>query len=230
MEVPILEEQPTVTTTVSTDYQVILLSYKTNVEEPQKNIVNEVEQDGNVDTWLDKDFSLEMDEVLASCVIDVDGKLSGAFVKQLEGLIELLFSVINRPNHSVDRQTRAVGCECLRKLERACPCLLSQVAGNLWSLCQSERTHAAQSYVLLLAQKLVEGYLLRAAHRSDISAHILIWHLQGESCEPETGKESKEKDTSVALKSQAMAEQMEELRSKVGPCTWRNIKNWSACI
>ncbi|KAL8155786.1 hypothetical protein AgCh_000989 [Apium graveolens] len=35
---------------------------------------------------------------------------------------------------------------------------------------------------------------------------------QGKSCEPESGKESKEKDTSVALK--AMAEQMEELRIK----------------
>ncbi|KAL0536256.1 hypothetical protein IC582_025199 [Cucumis melo] len=38
--------------------------------------------------------------------------------------------------------------------------------------------------------KLVEGYLLRAAQRSDIFAHILIWHLQGETCEPETGKEA----------------------------------------
>ncbi|KAJ4791345.1 Phosphatidylinositol 4-kinase [Rhynchospora pubera] len=28
--------------------------------------------------------------------------------------------------------------------------------------------------------KLVEGYLLGAAHRSNIFAHILIWHLQGE--------------------------------------------------
>lgn len=27
-------------------------------------------------------------------------------------------------------------------------------------------------------QRLVEGYLLRAAQRSDIFAHILIWHLQ----------------------------------------------------
>ncbi|XP_074359391.1 uncharacterized protein LOC141698569 isoform X7 [Apium graveolens] len=35
---------------------------------------------------------------------------------------------------------------------------------------------------------------------------------EGKSCEPQTGKESKEKDTSVALK--AMAEQMEELCSK----------------
>ncbi|XVF44922.1 hypothetical protein PTKIN_Ptkin02bG0162000 [Pterospermum kingtungense] len=34
-------------------------------------------------------------------------------------------------------------------------------------------------------EKLVEGYLLRAAQRSDIFAHILIWHLQGETCEPE---------------------------------------------
>ncbi|OMO73745.1 hypothetical protein CCACVL1_17151 [Corchorus capsularis] len=41
--------------------------------------------------------------------------------------------------------------------------------------------------------KLVEGYLLRAAQRSDIFAHILIWHLQGETCEPgndATGKNS----------------------------------------
>ncbi|KAF2593101.1 hypothetical protein F2Q70_00042724 [Brassica cretica] len=29
--------------------------------------------------------------------------------------------------------------------------------------------------------RLVEGYLLRAAQRSDIFAHILTWHLQGES-------------------------------------------------
>jgi len=31
-------------------------------------------------------------------------------------------------------------------------------------------------------EKLVEGYLLRAAQRSNIFAHILIWHLQGETC------------------------------------------------
>lgn len=38
--------------------------------------------------------------------------------------------------------------------------------------------------------RLVEGYLLRAAQRSDIFAHILIWHLQGETCEPEERKEA----------------------------------------
>ncbi|XP_073278003.1 phosphatidylinositol 4-kinase alpha 1-like isoform X3 [Primulina huaijiensis] len=37
--------------------------------------------------------------------------------------------------------------------------------------------------------RLVEGYLLRAAQRSDIFAHILIWHLQGETCVPESGKD-----------------------------------------
>ncbi|CAI8594655.1 unnamed protein product [Vicia faba] len=36
--------------------------------------------------------------------------------------------------------------------------------------------------------KLVEGYLLRAAQRNDIFAHILIWHLQGETV-PEAGKD-----------------------------------------
>ncbi|KAF6153028.1 hypothetical protein GIB67_003933, partial [Kingdonia uniflora] len=36
---------------------------------------------------------------------------------------------------------------------------------------------------------LVEGYLLRATQRSDIFAHILIWHLQGETCSPELEKE-----------------------------------------
>lgn len=37
--------------------------------------------------------------------------------------------------------------------------------------------------------RLVEGYLLRAAQRSDVFAHILIWHLQGEASGPESGKE-----------------------------------------
>lgn len=38
-------------------------------------------------------------------------------------------------------------------------------------------------------ERLVEGYLLRATQRSDIFAHILIWHLQGETFVPESGKE-----------------------------------------
>ncbi|XP_052198254.1 phosphatidylinositol 4-kinase alpha 1 [Diospyros lotus] len=33
-------------------------------------------------------------------------------------------------------------------------------------------------------EMLVRGYLLRAAQRSDIFSHILIWHLQGEQVEP----------------------------------------------
>ncbi|XP_019197522.1 PREDICTED: phosphatidylinositol 4-kinase alpha 1-like isoform X1 [Ipomoea nil] len=45
-------------------------------------------------------------------------------------------------------------------------------------------------------ERLVEGYLLRAAHRSDVFAHILIWHLQGETCAPESGKDASAKNNS----------------------------------
>ncbi|CAL5212599.1 unnamed protein product [Lathyrus oleraceus] len=67
----------------------------------------------------------------------------------IESLVELLLTVINRPNFGSDRHTRAIACECLRELERSKPCLLSDVVGHLWSLCQNERTHASQSYILL---------------------------------------------------------------------------------
>ncbi|CAI9778197.1 unnamed protein product [Fraxinus pennsylvanica] len=69
----------------------------------------------------------------------------------LNVLVELLLTIINRPNHGLDRQTRGVACECLRQLELAFPCLLSEITPHLWALCQSERTHVAQSYVLLLS-------------------------------------------------------------------------------
>ncbi|KAM7479286.1 hypothetical protein LguiA_027499 [Lonicera macranthoides] len=49
---------------------------------------------------------------------------------------------------------------------------------------------------------LVEGYLLRAAQRSDIFAHFLIWHLQGETCAPESAKE---RDTSSGKNSSFQA-------------------------
>ncbi|KAK8605325.1 hypothetical protein V6N13_102107 [Hibiscus sabdariffa] len=71
-------------------------------------------------------------------------------VRCTAALVELLLAVINRPNHGPDRHARAIACECLRELEKAYPCLLSGIAGHLWSLCQSERTHASQSYILLL--------------------------------------------------------------------------------
>jgi AP-5 complex subunit beta-1 len=70
-------------------------------------------------------------------------------IRYTETLVELLLIIVNRPNHGADRQTRAVACECLRELERFHPCLLSDIAGHLWSLCQNERTHASQSYILL---------------------------------------------------------------------------------
>ncbi|XP_024959185.1 phosphatidylinositol 4-kinase alpha 1 isoform X3 [Cynara cardunculus var. scolymus] len=48
-------------------------------------------------------------------------------------------------------------------------------------------------------EKLVEGYLIRAAQRSDVFSHILIWHLQGETCAPEQGKEAVSAKTTAFL-------------------------------
>ncbi|KAH9771432.1 AP-5 complex subunit beta-1 [Citrus sinensis] len=84
-----------------------------------------------------------------SILISVD-VLKEFEVRYLENVVELLLTVINRPNHGLDRHTRAVACECLRQFEVYCPGLLSDIAGHLWTLCQSERTHASQSYILLL--------------------------------------------------------------------------------
>ncbi|EFH59468.1 binding protein [Arabidopsis lyrata subsp. lyrata] len=70
-------------------------------------------------------------------------------VGHVEAVVDLLLALVNRPNHGFDRQARAIACECLRQLEKAFPGLLSDVAGHLWSLCQAERTHAVQAYLLL---------------------------------------------------------------------------------
>ncbi|KAJ3672304.1 hypothetical protein LUZ60_007025 [Juncus effusus] len=69
----------------------------------------------------------------------------------LRSFTELLLAIINRPNFGPDRQTRSLACESLRELESAFPCLLSEILGHVWVLAQSERTHVAQSYLLLLA-------------------------------------------------------------------------------
>ena len=47
------------------DYQAIMLTYNEDVERQKEKIVNEEEEDGNVDAWLNDDFVLEMNEVLA---------------------------------------------------------------------------------------------------------------------------------------------------------------------
>ncbi|KAJ4951001.1 hypothetical protein NE237_027833 [Protea cynaroides] len=94
-----------------------------------------------------------------SIMISMDGLKNGH--RYLENLTELLLTVINRPNHSVDRQTRGVACECLRELERAYPCLLADVVGHLWNLCHNERTHASQSYILLLTSVIHDLVIYR---------------------------------------------------------------------
>ncbi|KAK9076264.1 hypothetical protein SSX86_004597 [Deinandra increscens subsp. villosa] len=93
------------------------------------------------------------------------------YASQLEDLIEVLLTVVNRPNHGSDRQLRGAACECLRELERECPSLLSETAGHLWELCQSEKTHVAQSYVLMLAN-VVHGIVISKVNVSVFSNSI----------------------------------------------------------
>lgn len=94
----------------------------------------------------------------------------------LDPLAELLLSVANRPNHGPDRHMRFVACECLRELELAYPLLLSDAAGHLWSLAQAERTHAAQSYILLLATAIasITHYGLLCSSSSIISTAVTL--------------------------------------------------------
>ncbi|KAL8110043.1 hypothetical protein AgCh_025960 [Apium graveolens] len=47
------------------DYQVILLAHKEDVKAQHKKIVDAVEQDGNVDTWLSKSFSIDLEKALS---------------------------------------------------------------------------------------------------------------------------------------------------------------------
>ncbi|CDP04588.1 unnamed protein product [Coffea canephora] len=60
--------------------------------------------------------------ISTTSIFIVHGNFATTDFETLEGLVELLLTIVNRPNHGIDRQTRAI-----------------------------ERTHAVQSYVLLLA-------------------------------------------------------------------------------
>ncbi|KAJ6849268.1 phosphatidylinositol 4-kinase alpha 1-like [Iris pallida] len=57
--------------------------------------------------------------------------------------------------------------------------------------------------------KLVEGYLLGAARRSNLFAHILIWQLQGESYAEESGKDG------AVVKSNSFQEMLPVVRQKI---------------
>ncbi|KAJ0963915.1 hypothetical protein J5N97_029037 [Dioscorea zingiberensis] len=100
-------------------------------------------------------------------IVTLPSPLDPSAAAPLESLIGILLAVVHRPNHGPDRQSRAVAAECLRELELAFPLLLSAAAGHLWSLAQSERTHASQSYTLLLASTLlhiIHSPLLTSPH------------------------------------------------------------------
>ncbi|XP_042053322.1 uncharacterized protein LOC121798400 [Salvia splendens] len=113
---------------------------------------------------LKDQFLISTTAVFVTSLSEADEFGGGA--PPLCGLVELLLTIINRPNHSLDRHTRGVACECLRQLELAFPCLLSEIAPHLWSLCQSERTHVSQWYVLLLSTAVLNIVKLKPSKAS----------------------------------------------------------------
>ncbi|KAL5569356.1 hypothetical protein UlMin_025931 [Ulmus minor] len=147
-------------------------------------------------------FSLKEQMMVSVTVIliSLDSVFDRIPVRCVEGLVELLLPVVNRPNYGSDRQFRAVACECLRELEQAYPGLLSDIGGHLWSLCQSERTHASQSYILLLtsvihnivAQNLNVSILNNSASLVPFSVPQIVWSGSGASREGSAGLNYKE--------------------------------------
>ncbi|XP_029127151.1 AP-5 complex subunit beta-1 [Cajanus cajan] len=104
-------------------------------------------------------------------------------------LVELLLTVINRPNYGSDRHTRGIACECLRELERWKPGLLSDVVGHLWSLCQNERTHASQCYLLLFTS-VIHSIVARKLSVSILNTSVPIVPFNAPQCVTDSGSGS----------------------------------------
>ncbi|KAG5145271.1 hypothetical protein JHK84_030814 [Glycine max] len=104
-------------------------------------------------------------------------------------LVEFLLTVINRPNFGSDRHTRGVACECLRELERWKPGLLSDVVGHLWSLCQNERTHASQ-YYLLLFTSVIHSIVARKLNVSILTTSVPMVPFNAPNCVTDSGSGS----------------------------------------
>ncbi|KAH9624532.1 hypothetical protein KSS87_000926 [Heliosperma pusillum] len=121
----------------------LLQTLKTLIQSPIDNL--------NVTFSLKEQFLVAATSILMS-IVDVHRIRVRLWGKYAEELVEVLLAIINRPNHGVDRQIRALACECLRELETEFPGLLVEIVGHLWGICQYERTHACQSYLLLLLE------------------------------------------------------------------------------
>ncbi|KAL2329118.1 hypothetical protein Fmac_022545 [Flemingia macrophylla] len=104
-------------------------------------------------------------------------------------LVELLLTVINRPNFGSDRQARGIACECLRELERWKPGLLSDVVGHLWSLCQNERTHASQCYLLLFTS-VIHSIVTRKLSVSILNTSVPVVPFNAPQCVAGSGSVS----------------------------------------
>ncbi|KAG8365744.1 hypothetical protein BUALT_Bualt17G0003700 [Buddleja alternifolia] len=115
---------------------------------------------------LKDQFLISTTAIFITSLLELDHHVDVDDDSPLIALVELLLTVINRPNHSLDRHTRGVACECLRQLELAFPCLLSDITPHLWALCQSERTHVSQCYSLLLLTTILNVVKLKPSDNS----------------------------------------------------------------
>ncbi|RDX98420.1 AP-5 complex subunit beta-1, partial [Mucuna pruriens] len=113
-------------------------------------------------------------------------------------MVELLLTVINRPNFGSDRHTRIIACECLRELERWKPGLLSDVVGHLWSLCQNERTHASQSYLLLFTS-VIHSIVTRKLGVSILNTSVPMVPFNAPHCVADSGLNLKELRRALAF-------------------------------
>ncbi|KAL3830660.1 hypothetical protein ACJIZ3_019462 [Penstemon smallii] len=112
-------------------------------------------------------FSLKDQFLISTTAILINGHDSITDSSSpLTSLVELLLTIINRPNHGLDRHIRGIACECLRQLELAFPCLLSDITPHVWGLCVTERTHVSQSYVLLLSAIILNVVRLKPSETS----------------------------------------------------------------
>ncbi|WOL18202.1 hypothetical protein Cni_G26995 [Canna indica] len=144
-----------------------------------------------------------MATAVSAAVSTIDAPLDRASAALLDPLAEVLLAVANRPNHGPDRQSRAAACDCLRELELSFPCLLADATGHLWALAQAERTHAAQSYLLLLAAVIRDLVLrpgLLSSPSSILSTVVPLVPFNAPSClfsDPATDRDREPSDVNL---------------------------------
>ncbi|KAL9244254.1 hypothetical protein vseg_018051 [Gypsophila vaccaria] len=153
----------------------VIADFSTAVVETLKNVIQSPVDGVGVTTSLKEQVMVTGTSIMMS-IVELsriyDDTVRVRVRVRVEEVVEVLLAVINRPNHGVDRQIRGVACECLRELGREMPGLLTGVVGHLWEICQFERTHVCQSYLLLLLDVIHDFVLCRVAAVSVFSTAV----------------------------------------------------------